>query len=264
MLEIDMVAPPLDIKFPSVKELPTEDGIPLESPWHRAEINLLLESIDNHWQERDDYYAGGNMFIYFSEAQVRRRDYRGPDFYVVRNVDRTKERGAWIVWEEGGRYPDIIIELLSPSTAEMDKTVKKTLYEHTFHTPEYFCYDPQDHTLVGWRLQGVHYQPIEPDRHNRLWSEVLQLWLGSWQGTFGRVSAIWLRFFDEPSGNVIPTIAEAEAARAEAEAVRAEQEAIRAEQEAARAEQEAAARLAAEAEIERLRQELARLKGQEK
>ncbi len=262
MLEAEIIIPATDIQFPSSEHLPTEDDIPLESPWHRDEINLLVESIQYHWRERDDYYAGGNMFIYFSQHQLRNRDYRGPDFYVVQNVDGNKKRGAWIVWEEEGRYPDVIIELLSPSTAKVDKTIKKELYEHVFHTPEYFCYDPTDQTLIGWRLHGNQYQPILPNEENRLWSEVLQLWLGHWPGVLVRYEAVWLRFFDQ-TGQVIPLTSEA--ARTEAEAARTEVEAARTEVEAAnfKANAEAEARQAAEAELQQLRQELAQLKGQE-
>ena len=77
-------------------ELPTEDGIPLETNWHRMQMNLLIESVHYHWREREDYFTGGNMFIYFSVEQVRNRDYRGPDFFVVKGVDSSHDRAAWI------------------------------------------------------------------------------------------------------------------------------------------------------------------------
>lgn len=230
------------VKFPSVDDLPTEDGIPMETPLHRAEMNLLIDATHYHWRDRSDYYVGGNMFIYFSEAQIRNQDYRGPDFYIVKDVDGTKERKAWIVWEEEGRYPDLIVELLSESTAEADKTVKKRLYERTFRTLEYYCYDLATQELIGWRLgPGGQYEVIEPNSEGRLRSEVLQLWLGTWEGIFQKTSAVWLRFFDE-TGQVVPTEAEAEATRADREAARADQ---------------------AEAELERLRKELAQLRGEE-
>lgn len=229
MLALDVLAADL----PRGDTLPTEDGVPLESPWHRAEINLLIESLDYHWRERTDVYTGGNMFVYFSLEQVRHRDYRGPDFFVVTDVDGTKERGSWVVWEEGGRYPDLIIELLSPSTAEVDKTVKKRLYEQIFHTPEYYCYDPTTQELLGWHLQGFRYKAIRPNKDGRLWSEVLELEIGAWEGAYIGKSAVWLRFFDQES-RVIPTFGEGEAA----------------------------ARLAAEVELAKVREALARLRGE--
>lgn len=65
--------------------LPTEDDQNLESGWHRAQINLFIESIQYHWRDRTDFYAGGNMFIYYDmEAAASKRHSRGPDFYVER------------------------------------------------------------------------------------------------------------------------------------------------------------------------------------
>src|SRR5205809_7301519 len=80
-------------------ELPSEDGLPLESNWHRIQINLLVESVRQYWRGGMDFFAGGNMFLYYSVQQVRNRDYKGPDFFVVKNVDGSKSRPAWIVWE---------------------------------------------------------------------------------------------------------------------------------------------------------------------
>jgi len=48
---------------------------------------------------------------------------------VVLNVDGKRERQGWVVWEEKGRYPDVIIELMSPSTAAMDTGVKKDIHQ---------------------------------------------------------------------------------------------------------------------------------------
>lgn len=198
-----------------VLDLPTEDGIPLETNWHRIEINLLIDSLHYIWRARVDYFAGGNMFLYYSFEQVRKRDYRGPDFFLVIGVDGTRDRKAWVVWEEGGRYPNVIIELSSSSTREVDLGTKKDLYEQVFRTPEYFCYDPDTGRLVGWRLMGGHYTELEPNARGWLWSDEMNLWLGTWQGEYLRTMTTWLRFYT-PEGELVPTRAEAEAQRAEA------------------------------------------------
>jgi len=39
-----------------------------------------------------------------------------------------RERRSWVVWEEG-KAPDVVIELLSESTAEQDKNEKKLIYQ---------------------------------------------------------------------------------------------------------------------------------------
>ena len=83
-------------------ELPYEDGEPLESHWHRLQINLFGDVLDQSWQGRTDVFAGGNMFVYYSLEQARNRDYKGPDFFVVKGVDRSRQRRSWIAWQEGG------------------------------------------------------------------------------------------------------------------------------------------------------------------
>lgn len=225
-------------------ELPTEDGEPLESDWHRAEINLLIESLRQHWQGRTDYFVGGNMFVYFDLDQAQRREYRGPDFFVVRNVDGSYTRKAWVVWKEGGRYPDLIVELLSPSTAQVDLMTKKDLYERTFHTSEYFCYDPEREAVLGWRLGSGGYVALAPNEQGWLWSEQLGLWLGQWGGGYLGEEATWLRFYTS-EGALVEITAEVERHRAETERRRAEVERQRAER--------------AEAELERLRARLREL-----
>jgi hypothetical protein len=61
--------------------------------------------------------------------------------------------------------------------------------------------------------------PLGP--HSRLWSNVLQLWLGTWKGFFLRDAGIWLRLFDH-EGQVVPTAEESVRTQAEAERQRAE------------------------------------------
>jgi Uma2 family endonuclease len=199
--------PPTDLIF--------DDGEPLESNRHRIAMNTLIDSYQNFRGNETNYFTGGNMFIYYSSAQVRNRDYKGPDFFVVLNVDGDPSRQGWVVWEEGGRYPDVIVELLSPSTAQVDRTTKKTLYEQVFRTRNYFIYDPFDPTqLTGWKLMNGSYQPIDADARGWLWSEVLGLWLAPWAGVLNRETAFWLRFYDA-QGNLV--LLPKEAAQAQAE-----------------------------------------------
>jgi Uma2 family endonuclease len=210
------------VPLPKVK-LIESDGIPLETDWHVLEIGLLRDLVTYWFRDRTDYYAGGNMFIYYSEEQARNKDYRGPDFFYVDGVSLTPLRPYWAVWLEGGRYPDLIIELLSPTTAKIDRTTKKKLYERTFRTYEYFCYDPDTQKLEGWRLgERGRYRSIPVNERGWMWSEELQLWLGTWEGKHVRHKGVWLRFFDANS-QLVPTREEAaEAAEAELARLKAE------------------------------------------
>lgn len=221
--------PPTDLIF--------DDGVPLESNRHRIAMNLLIRSMLVALADRNDYFVGGNMFVYYSSTQAKNRDFRGPDFFTVLGVDGNKERLGWVVWEENGRYPDAIVELMSPSTANIDTGIKKDIYEGTFRTPDYFVYDPFDsNSLQGWHLDANQkYQPLKPNERGWLWSQRLNLWLGTWEGTIDRETAVWLRFYDT-NGNLVPLPEEAERQRTETERQRAETERQRAETERQRAE----------------------------
>ena len=148
------------------------------------------------------------------------RDFRGPDFFVALDVDTSRERQGWVVWEEDGRYPDVIVELLSPSTANVDRGVKKDLYERVFRTPDYFVFDPfAADSLAGWHLElGRGYQPLIPNERGWLWCETLELWLGTWNGSIRREpptgTCDWLRFYDR-AFNLILLPEEAERQKAQ-------------------------------------------------
>jgi Uma2 family endonuclease len=236
-------------------DLIEEDGIPLESDWHRLEMTLLIELVVLHLQGREDFFVGGNMFIYFNRQQARDRDFRGPDFFFVWDVPLNPPRPYWAVWDEGGKYPDVIIELASPSTVDVDHGIKKTTYERTFHTREYFIYDPDRQLLQGWRLNGsARYQEIEPNEQGWLWCDQLQLWLGTWSGKFQGKQEVYLRFFDK-DGNLIATaneLASLERINVEVERRRADEEKRRADMERQQAEKE---RQQAENERERAEKE---------
>ncbi len=227
----DVPLPPDDLVF--------DDGEPLESNRHRIAINVLIRSAQQALSSRADVFIGGNMFVYFSREQAITRDVRGPDVLMVLGVP-PRERQGWVVWEEGGRYPDVIVELLSPSTAAMDRGAKKDLYEQVFRTPYYIIFDPfAPESLAGWRLQpGVGYQPIVPNERGWLWCDLLGLWFGVWEGVIDREGpCAWLRLYT-PQGKLVPLPEEAAQQLAEQERQRAEQAQRLAEQAQQLAEQE--------------------------
>jgi Uma2 family endonuclease len=249
--------PPTDLIF--------DDGEPLESNRHRIAMNTLIASIHEALTSRQDFFVGGNMFVYYSLEQIKNRDFRGPDVFVALDVEGSKERQGWVLWEEGGKYPDVIIELMSPSTAAVDVGAKKTIYEQIFSTRDYFVYDPFDaNSLQGWGLNGRHFEPLEPNDRGWLWCESLGVWLGTWNGEILRETAPWLRLYDR-SGNLIRLPEEREFQRAEQERQRAEQEHQRADRERQRADRERQEKEHALAALEQERQtqQALRLKLQE-
>jgi Uma2 family endonuclease len=257
-------------RLPTQDELPYSDGEPMESERHFFEIMMLLQPLRHHWAGRDDFYAGGNMFVYFSPEQVKHNDFRGPDFFVVMGANGNHERKSWVMWDEGGQLPNLVIEFLSESTAAFDRKGKKLIYQNQWRTQEYFYFDPFTDEFEGFTLGPQGYEPMLRDEQGRFISRVTGLALRRWVGPFSGVTAPWLRW-ETLDGELLPTpeeiakeerlhaeqehkratterkranaaeaLVEHERARAEQERVRAEHERARAEQERARAEQERA------------------------
>lgn len=150
---------------------------PLETYLHLRQLILLLTCLDWYWRERQDYFAAGNLTVYYSPNQRKSEDFRGPDFFVVLNTKR-QPRKSWVVWEEDGKYPNVIIELLSESTEAVDRGLKKQIYQDTFRTPDYFWYDPNGEEFAGFHLVDGQYESLEPNEQGWLWSQQLRLFLG--------------------------------------------------------------------------------------
>ena len=153
------------------------DESPMETELHLRQLMLLIQSLELLWKDRQDFYAFGNLTIYYSPNQRKSEYFRGPDFFVVLGVAR-KPRKSWLVWEEDGKYPHVIIDILSDSTAETDRGLKKEIYQETFRTPNYFWFDPTSLEFKGFQLMAGKYEEIAANEQGWLWSQQLELFLG--------------------------------------------------------------------------------------
>ncbi len=116
------------------------------------------------------------------------------------------------------------MEILSSSTAAVDKGLKKQVYQDTFRTPDYFWFAPVTMEFQGFHLVDGKYQEIQTTTDGRFWSQQLKLYLGVYEGK--------LRFFTTENQLILSSedLAEQErlrAAQAEERAERAEQEIAR-------------------------------------
>jgi Uma2 family endonuclease len=157
------------------------DEPPSESDLHREQIELLIRLMKWWWRDRSDFYATGNLTIYYSSNQRKSEYFRGPDFFVVLGTEK-KDRRSWTVWQEDGKYPNVIVELLSDSTMAIDKGLKKAIYQDTFRTPDYLWFHPNTQEFKRFHLVDGQYQALEPNEQGWLWSQQLTLYLGIHQG----------------------------------------------------------------------------------
>lgn len=240
---------------PGQDELPSSDGDVMETEFHDAQNSLLKDALSDAWRDRTDFVIAGNMFVYFSATQVRNNDFRGPDVFVVLGVDSTP-RKSWVAWEEGGRLPDVVIEVTSESTERVDRGEKMRIYSQIWRTPAYFIFDPETERLDGFALDPTRreYVPLMPDERGDLAAAPLGLKLGLRPTNYRQhLQRRFLRWIDA-EGAPLPTAqerADEQRDRLELERARADEERARADKERARADEE---RARADAALERVKE----------
>ncbi|MBR8835859.1 MAG: Uma2 family endonuclease [Stigonema ocellatum SAG 48.90 = DSM 106950] len=196
---------------------PVSDGQPMaESDPARDYLIYSVEALDIYFQDRQDVYVSGNMFIYYKKGVPSA--VVAPDVFVVFGVDK-KKRLTYKLWQEEGKVPSFILEITSATTQENDETEKPLKYA-ALGVQEYFQYDPIGDYLNP-RLKGVNllkgkYQPIVSntllDGVLSIHSEVLGLDLRLIDGE--------LRFYDPQTGKKLLSHKETEQARLQAEQAR--------------------------------------------
>lgn len=101
--------------------------------------------------------CSSNYFIFFAPIDVilAPTDVRQPDIALVsrKRIDILTNRGI-----EGA--PDLVIEILSPSSLKRDKVDKLKTYAH-FDIPEYWIIDPKSGALEQYVLKKDHYEIID-------------------------------------------------------------------------------------------------------
>src|SRR3979411_1020036 len=118
---------------------PTCDGEPMgETDTHRFDMTYLIDALIRWFSNRHDVYVSGDNFLYYVEGDPKK--VVSPDVYVVFGVPM-RERDIYKVWEEGGRLPDLVIEVTSNKTRREDMERKIPLYQNVLRVPELFFYD---------------------------------------------------------------------------------------------------------------------------
>ena len=233
---------------------PDTDGLPLPDSLEQEPYFIEILATLKAFLERKDVLVSGNTLIYYVEGDPSFSV--APDCYIVFGIGRAallELHRTYRVWE-AGKFPDFVLEIGSPSTAENDLGPMRELYAR-LGALEYWRYDPTggEHNgepLVGEYLVEGEYRRFEMmsdvDGLPRAHSPLLNLDL-RWEE--GR-----LRFYDPATGrwleNNVESLARAEVAEARVEAAEA------------LAEGEREARIAAEARMAEMETELRRLRGE--
>lgn len=224
-------------------EYPCSDGIPMAETERHAMVTMdARQALGWHFRDRPDVYVGVDMLLYYVEGDPKRSV--APDVFVVLDAPKLPPRDNWLVWAEGGRTPDFVLEITSKATQAVDEGRKRRLYRE-LGVSEYWQYDPTgdylDPALKGSRLIDGRYRPIksvtELDGSLRFRSDL---------GLELRLERDELRFFDVARRKYLPTCEEAFEHSGQLEEARREIAGLKAELAAKRREGEARGRLPSE------------------
>ncbi|MBI5369439.1 MAG: Uma2 family endonuclease [Planctomycetes bacterium] len=213
------------LRAPSPGEVlyPESDGKPMgETDEHRYIINYLIEALRLWYRRAPDVYASGNLMMYYVPDDTNVS--LSPDVFVVKGVPK-RQRRVFKVWEEG-KAPTVVIEVSSRKTRSEDLGEKLEVYRDIFRVREYYIYDPLREYLPArlraWERKGSRFVERRLSG-GRFISTELGLELHDRDGC--------LRLIDPATGAALPDLEQAEDRRH-----------------------------AAEAEVRRLREEIARLR----
>ncbi|MXY27475.1 Uma2 family endonuclease [Candidatus Poribacteria bacterium] len=259
-----------------IEGYPCEDDEPMAATgFHGEQIGNLAEQLTRYFAINPHIYIGVDSFIYYREGDITK--FVAPDIYVVCGANKHPQRRSFYTWSEGA-VPTTIFEFLSDSTAYRDRHGKFEVYLGDMGAQEYFIHQPEPEKPAefrGWRRYPTGtIVEIEPDAEGSLFSEALNLGF-RWEVQLDSHVRLLRPYL--PDGTPITTSMEEQELRVEEEQLRieaqqrqieerelrieAQQRQIEAETAVAAAEALAATetqrRREVEAELERLRAQLA-------
>ncbi len=131
------------------------DGEHHVSPAPRTEHQLVLGRLHAQLFAATEGSSLGRVFMAPTDLQLSEVDIVQPDLMVILQKNRhiitpSKVKGI----------PDLVIEILSPSTSSHDRKAKKERYRIA-GVPEYLMVDPEEHVVEQYLLEGDAYRLAE-------------------------------------------------------------------------------------------------------
>jgi Uma2 family endonuclease len=120
-----------------------------ESDFQRHYLIYAVEALGVYFEDREDVYVSGNLFIYYEEGNPQA--VVAPDVFVVIGAPKG-DRSSNMLWREP-KEPDFVLEVPSRSTRSEDQGAKRGIYAF-LGVQEYWQYDP-DRRLPRPAIAGV-------------------------------------------------------------------------------------------------------------
>jgi Uma2 family endonuclease len=211
-------------QLPTAAELPDSDDTPVDNELQNLIPNLLLAILSAVWSDRQDWFFGVDMGIYYLPTAPRKSIV--PDGFLSLGVERRRQqrgRLSYVLWEENWIPPILVVEVVSQTYGgEYDTKMSKYLDLGVLY---YVIYNP-DHWQRDDHAPFEVYKQIDDEfilrSQERFWIPELQLAIGVDVGIYGGWERKWLFWFNQ-DGERFPSPDE-RVEQAQQEAQQAQQE----------------------------------------
>ena len=126
------------------------DVSPSPKVLHQVILGNLFSALDGHARER----SLGRVLLAPVDLILSDTNVVVPDLVFV-----SPERASIITERAVEGSPDLVVEILSPSTRRKDRSTKASLYAR-FGVRCYWIIDPDERTFEGFELEGAAYRLV--------------------------------------------------------------------------------------------------------
>lgn len=147
MNETYSVSDYLSWKFEEIVELIRGKVYKMSAPklQHQRLSSNIFGELYIHFKKKPCQLFAAPIDVYLSPKGVEKATVVQPDIIVVCDADKLNERGC-------NGAPDLVVEILSQSTAKKDVGIKFDLYE-SVGVREYWIVDPENETVLQYFLE---------------------------------------------------------------------------------------------------------------
>lgn len=182
--------------LPTAEELPDSDDTPVDNELQILVASLLADILAQVWAERQDWFFGINMGVYFDPQKPA----IVPDGFLSLGVERMPRLGgrlSYLLWQEG-IPPLLAVEFVS-QTYGNEYESKKDIYA-AIEVLYYVIYNPE-------QVKGRQHLPFELYRlvdgeyvlqsGEPYWMPEVGLGIGRGEGTYRAWKREWLYWYDQ-------------------------------------------------------------------
>jgi Uma2 family endonuclease len=195
-----ITVPSENLRLPTAEELPDSDETPVDNQLQNDIPNLLLSLLASIWANRDDWYFGVDMGVYYDPNQAA----IVPDGFLAVGVQRyVSKRGrlSYVLWEEPV-VPTLALEVVSEKYNHEYET--KLADYQALGIPYYVVYNPLSgrrgrhkhrRRLEVYKLKTGKYELLDMVGH-QIWLPEIELGLGYEEGEYIGWQREWLYWYD--------------------------------------------------------------------